>query len=184
MFELGEDAEAEHQIIADHCLSLDFDRIYLIGENFFKVKSNSDKLNTYKSFEDFKKIDGYSNKYWGWGYEDDDLLYRCKKNNLELDLLKIKNLSPKCTSLKFNGVNAYVKSKKTFSLNNNLTFFVSFKPEKFICNHMDVVDDFNVFTIPGYDFSISYNSFSRYNFCTFDNDSNALYVNSKIKKNY
>jgi len=54
MFELGEDAEAEHQIIADHCLSLDFDRIYLIGENFFKVKSNSDKLNTYKSFEDFK----------------------------------------------------------------------------------------------------------------------------------
>jgi len=134
--------------------------------------------------EDFKKIDGYSNKYWGWGYEDDDLLYRCKKHNLGLDTLKIKNLRPKCDSLKFNGINAYVKSKKTFSLNNNLTFFVSFKPEKFICNHMDVVDDFNVFTIPGYDFSISYNSFSRYNFCTFDNDSNALYVNSKIKPNY
>ena len=27
----------------------------------------------------FEKIDGYSNKYWGWGYEDDDLLLRCVK---------------------------------------------------------------------------------------------------------
>ena len=26
------------------------------------------------SVESFKKIDGYSNKYWGWGYEDTDLL--------------------------------------------------------------------------------------------------------------
>lgn len=54
MFELGKDAEAEHQIIADYCLNLDFDGVYLIGENFFKVKSNSQKLKTYKSFEDFK----------------------------------------------------------------------------------------------------------------------------------
>lgn len=54
MFELGKDAETEHQVIANHCLNLDFDRVYLIGENFFKVKSNSEKLKPYKSFEDFK----------------------------------------------------------------------------------------------------------------------------------
>lgn len=134
--------------------------------------------------EDFKKIDGYSNKYWGWGFEDTDLLYRAKKHNLELDTLKIKNLRNKCTSLKFNGVNAYVKAKKNFNINNNNTFFISFYPEKFVCNHLDLIDDFNVFTIPGYDFSISFNSFSRYNFCTFDKELNALYVNSKIKPNY
>ena len=41
-----------------------------------------------------------------------------------------------------------------------------------------------MFTIPGYDFAISYNSFSRYNFCAFDINKNAVFVNSKIKKNY
>ena len=30
-------------------------------------------------------IDGYSNKYWGWGFEDDDLLFRCKEAGLLTD---------------------------------------------------------------------------------------------------
>jgi predicted glycosyltransferase involved in capsule biosynthesis len=32
---------------------------------------------------EFRRINGYSNKYWGWGYEDDDLLLRCVKKNIE-----------------------------------------------------------------------------------------------------
>ena len=35
--------------------------------------------------EDFKTINGFSNEYWGWGFEDDDLLIRCIESNLELD---------------------------------------------------------------------------------------------------
>ena len=41
---------------------------------------------------DYMKINGYSNEYWGWGYEDDDLRFRCEESNflvLILDLLSI-----------------------------------------------------------------------------------------------
>ena len=134
--------------------------------------------------EDFEKINGYSNKYWGWGYEDTDLLYRCVKKNIKLDILKVKNMGKPKTALKFNGIDAYVQGRNNFDLNKDISFFVSFYPDEIVYDHMKDVDEFNVFTIPGYDFSICFNSFSRYNFCTFDSDENALYVNSNIKSEY
>jgi hypothetical protein len=134
--------------------------------------------------EDFKKINGYSNKYWAWGYEDDDLLLRCKENNINLDSLKIKNFGRNGKSLRFNGNNAFVKCKNIINLNSNATFFISFYPDKLNLDHTRETDEFTVFSIPGWDFAICYNSFSRYNFCAFDISHNALYVNSKIKPNY
>ena len=32
----------------------------------------------------FKKVNGYSNSYWGWGYEDTDLKKRIDINNIEI----------------------------------------------------------------------------------------------------
>ena len=32
----------------------------------------------------FEKINGYSNEYWGWGAEDDDLLHRCLVKGVEI----------------------------------------------------------------------------------------------------
>lgn len=34
--------------------------------------------------EDFEKINGFSNEYWGWGVEDDDLRDRCLKEGLTI----------------------------------------------------------------------------------------------------
>lgn len=134
--------------------------------------------------ETFKKINGYSNKYWGWGFEDTDLLLRCSEKNVELDTMKIVNIGNNGQVLKFNGVDSYVECKNIIDLKSDLTISATFHPEKLRLNHLSDTDTFTVFSIPGWDFSISYNSFSRYNFCTFDSLSNVLYVNSKIKTNY
>jgi hypothetical protein len=132
----------------------------------------------------FEKINGYSNKYWGWGYEDNDLLYRCIKNGVELDTLKIKNQEHSKQKLKFNGNNASVKSLNPIDFKTPTSIFISFKPDELTCDVNQYSDDFNVFTIPGYDFSISYNSYSRYNICLFNKNNEALFINSKIIKDY
>lgn len=132
----------------------------------------------------FEKVDGYSNKYWGWGYEDNDLLLRCARKNISLDTVRLKNLGRKGKALKFNGVDAYVKVNNVIDVNSNATIYISFYPDKLHLNHLKESDEFTVFSIPGYDFAICYNSFSRYNFCAFDSNLKALYVNSNIKTNY
>lgn len=134
--------------------------------------------------EDFEKINGYSNKYWGWGYEDTDLLLRCYLNELKLDKIKLNNVGENGKVLKFNGIDSYVKIKNIIDFNSNATFSITFHPDKLILDHTKENDEFKIFSIPGWDFSISYNSFSRYNFCTFDNEKIPFYINTPIKKNY
>jgi len=136
------------------------------------------------SIKDFEKIDGYSNKYWGWGYEDDDLLFRCEEKYLKLNKLKINNLGKNDKTLKFNGINSFIKSKNIIDFNSNFSIFVSFYSDDLKLNHLKQSDEFTIFSIPGYDFAISYTSFKRYNFCAFDSSLNALYINSDIKTNY
>ncbi|XP_049876132.1 beta-1,4-N-acetylgalactosaminyltransferase bre-4-like isoform X2 [Pectinophora gossypiella] len=38
--------------------------------------------------EQFVKVNGFSNKYWGWGAEDDDMAYRLKKKGYHLSRYK------------------------------------------------------------------------------------------------
>ena len=51
MFELGKEANKEHAFIADYCYRLNLNKVYLIGENFTKVKID---IPQFKSFECFK----------------------------------------------------------------------------------------------------------------------------------
>jgi UDP-N-acetylmuramoyl-tripeptide--D-alanyl-D-alanine ligase len=54
MFELGIEAEKEHENIAQLAIDLNFDKIYLVGENFFNTETVSNKLQKHISFEAFK----------------------------------------------------------------------------------------------------------------------------------
>ncbi len=134
--------------------------------------------------ETFKKINGYSNKYWGWGYEDTDLLLRCKINNLKLDTYRLENCGRKGKALKFNGLDSYVECKNILNTNQNSTFLITFYPDELNLDHTKDSDEYTAFSIPGWDFAICYSSFSRYNFCAFDNEYKAFYINTEIKPRY
>jgi len=49
MFELGETAAIEHQAIAELAASMDFNTVFLIGENFWKTKSDLMKFDTFEA---------------------------------------------------------------------------------------------------------------------------------------
>jgi len=54
MFELGHEAEKEHQNIVDLASTQLLDKIILIGANFYKTKIVSPKVQVFESFDDFK----------------------------------------------------------------------------------------------------------------------------------
>ena len=54
MFELGEEANKEHQNITNLVSTYSIDKAILIGENFYRTEINSSNSIAYRSFEDFK----------------------------------------------------------------------------------------------------------------------------------
>jgi len=120
---------------------------------------------TMMSNSTFETINGYSNLYWGWGFEDDDLLFRCAEKNILLDKKVIgKKEVKKIYGLYFNGKSSYIKIPKKDLLNfeNDLSILISFKPDEIVSSPMKEYDEYTAFSIPGYDTNISYNSFRRY----------------------
>ena len=112
--------------------------------------------------KDFEKINGYSNEYWGFGYEDYDLLFRCTKKGLsvkeELGMTNIKYCG------RFNGVNSY---GQIIPMNNKLKNLTnrSFTMTAWICPdgeppYSDEVDnnkcEYFIFGRPGYHMGLSY----------------------------
>ena len=135
----------------------------------------------------FETINGYSNLYWGWGFEDDDLLFRCAEKNILLDKKIIgKKEVKKIYGLYFNGKDSYIKipKKDLFDFKKDLSILISFKSEDIVSNPMKEYDEYTVFSIPGYDTNISYNSFRRYK-CDFWNNKNENFsINSDILTNH
>ncbi len=54
MFELGDEAKAEHQKIADFIVSTAVHEIHLIGSNFYSTENSDPRIKKYKSFDDLK----------------------------------------------------------------------------------------------------------------------------------
>lgn len=134
--------------------------------------------------EMFEKVNGYSNLYWGWGYEDDDLMYRCIRHGLPMNNKKIPMIGSQTAALKFNGKDAYVRGRNVFKHDEEMTIFVSFYPDDIECDIREKTDKFSIFSIPGYDFTITYNSFRRYTVEVFNDNKEIIFQMSEIKPNY
>ena len=127
----------------------------------------------------FKKVNGYSNEYWGWGFEDDDLLMRLTEQNIFTDT-KTYNVPKLNTSgLYLHGDYSYVKCPNTIELNKDFTLHISFRPEDIIPEYNKDFDEYCVFSIPGWDTTIAYNSFNRYKFEYWDSKENCHQITSK-----
>lgn len=116
----------------------------------------------------FEKINGYSNEYWGWGFEDDDLFYRLIQSNQPVRVHKVPNYVSSTASLMFNGVDSFVTLNNVLDYKNDFSIFISLKVGDVELNHENESDRYTIFSVPGYDFSLYYDSFKRYNIEVFD----------------
>ena len=107
--------------------------------------------------EDFININGYSNEYWGWGFEDDDLLRRCVNFGLPIEEKEVKlPVMYGMGSAYFNGETSYFyiefgnkKLKSVF--NKDFTIMNNFLPDE-----VSYVDDISgcIWSIPELGFNL------------------------------
>lgn len=55
MFELGESAEQEHQEVTSFVENMDLDKAFLVGNNFFNVKTRDNKISKFQEFKDLEE---------------------------------------------------------------------------------------------------------------------------------
>ena len=134
--------------------------------------------------EDFKTINGFSNEYWGWGFEDDDLLVRCIEADLELDnqVSGIGEIHEQ-EIFQFDGNGSYIEminKEKTNILEDEFTFSVLVKPHDIQVSENREYDEFSIISIPGYNIGLFYNSFRRF-FCQiYDENKKPYSISSEI----
>ena len=135
------------------------------------------------NMKDFNLINGYSNKYKGWGFEDDDLLLRCREQNLDLEYESYRTLNFNKRLLYFNGKDSYVKIRNDYITVRPYSYIATFYPDQINCVPSEITDEFAVFGIPGRDLNLSFNSFSTYKFETFLNDDTPAAITSDYMPN-
>ena len=137
--------------------------------------------------EQVEATNGYSNDYWDWGMEDDDLFWRCYKENLTNNTyLTSEESSQRFVS--FNGESSYVKipfSREVRGLTSrshtisvlcrayqqpdkNKIFLIGDRENKYV--------EYPIFRIPGYDYGLSFNNSRALSLTFWNNFNNHNYM--------
>lgn len=119
--------------------------------------------------EQVEKINGYSNDYWDWGMEDDDLFWRCKLEGYTKVNYLDTNL-PNHKFARFNGYESAIviehtkKLKRLTTSNHSISVLVkanqnpAIHPIYLIGDKNKRYVEYPIFSIPGYDYGISFNN--------------------------
>ena len=127
----------------------------------------------------FEKINGFSNLYWGWGFEDDDLRYRCVRKSVPFAKI-INDTFTKQKLPIFNGVNAYAKIPNIINYNRSFKIELDINLSRVVYDESLQFDIFPILSLTGYDFKLFYNSFNRFYLQLFDKKGNYYDVYSDI----
>lgn len=120
------------------------------------------------TIEDIKKVNGYSNNFIGWGFEDDDLFLRCQEKGIKMDTLEWGQRRHAGIGLEFDGKTSYVSVDNPLRPNRNFSIFGSFTIDSLDCNLDYEFDEMSIFSFPGSDIALSYRSFMNFNFQLWD----------------
>lgn len=127
---------------------LDFET-YFGGMTMFPVK-------------DFKKINGFSNLYWGWGFEDDDLRYRCALHGIDFGSQVVGSEELSRETAIFNGKNSRATLPNTLKFNTDLSIEIKGRLDHVEMDPNKEFDQYTILSIKGNDFKIYYNSYNRF----------------------
>ena len=147
-----------------------------------KISQMDYKLKYYEYFggavlftkEQVERTNGYSNEYWDWGMEDDDLFWRCVlEDYVDKSYLDVK--LKQHPYLHFNGNSGAVveyedRFKNITSKNHTISVLARAfqQPEKSPVYLIGAEDkkyiEYPIFRIPGYDYGISFNNSRTFSF--------------------
>jgi len=127
----------------------------------------------------FKQVNGYSNEYFGWGFEDDDLLLRCLENHIDLNGKKVIQKGREGVSLEFNGKDSFVAIPNKLSVIRDFTIYTSFGYNDIISDVDQVTDENSIFSIPGFDTTLTVNSFFDLTFQFWKQDLSSISLPTK-----
>ena len=125
------------------------------------------------TIEQFENVNGYLTDYWGWGFEDDDLFWRCiQKGYFEPEYIE----SPGSTRvLQFDGQQTHIKIPITNSIMNIpnksceieaiVYSEIESEDKEFLIGNDIVHLKYPIVSRKGWDFDISYNNSKAFSYC-------------------
>ena len=138
------------------------------------------------SKEQIEKTNGYSNDYWDWGMEDDDLFWRCVLEGYANDTY-MDSPSTIQNYLSFNGKNSFVKIpkhkllKSLTSRSHTISILVRANQQEEKVPIWLIGDterrfcEYPILRRPGYDYGLSYNNSRAYTAQLWNNSKEHLY---------